>query len=150
MVDSNDIIDALVTQLKDIPALVAAVGGDADRIFAYKDAYPLSVSLRDAIYAQPTPSVMVAFEARRRDKNGDWPTIRHDLLVAVRPGSVAGYASIAALITEGTPTGAGLPMYTLEVHPDCLPFGVDLPELQRESDANGIDYYVLTLSFKEK
>lgn len=150
MVDTNDIIDALITQLRDIPDLVTAVGGDETRIFAYKDAYPGSVSLREAVYSQTTPSVMVAFEARKRDKNGEWPTVRHDLLVIVRPSSVSGYATIAALITEGTPTTAALPMYILEIHADCLPFGVDLPELQRESDANGIDYYTLLLSFKEK
>lgn len=150
MVDTNDIIDALIVLLQDIPDLVEALGDDATKIFAYKDAYPDSVSLRKAIYGQPTPSVMVAFEARRRDKNGEWPTIRHDLLLSVRPNSVGDYASIAALVTEGVPTSSGLKICDLEAVSDCLPFGVDLPELQRETDENGIDYYTLLLSFREK
>ncbi len=150
MVDSNDIIDALILLLQDIPELVTALGGDETRIFAYKDAYPESISLRDSIYIQPTPSVMIAFDGRRRDKNGEWPTIRHDLLAVVRPSSVGDYASIAALITEGVPaSGGGLKICDLTVVSDCLPFGVDLPELQRESDQNGIDYYTLLLSFRE-
>lgn len=150
MVDTNDIIDALILLLRDIPDLVEAVGGDEERIFAYKDAFPNSVSLRDAIYAQPTPSVMAAFDARRRGSNGDFSTIVHDLMVIIRPASVSDYASIAALVMQGTPTSQGLAMDLIEVHSDCLPFGMDLPELRRESDANGIDYYTLTLSFREK
>jgi hypothetical protein len=151
MVDTNDIIDALVLLLKDVPDLVTAVGSDETKIFAYKDAYPTSVSLRDAIYVQPTPSIMVAFQARLRATNGDWSTIRHDVLVIARPSSVADYASIAALVTEGVPTsGGGIKLCDLEVVSDCLPFSVDLPELQRESDENGIDYYTLLLSFREK
>jgi hypothetical protein len=149
LVDSNDIIDALIPLLQDIPGLVTAVGGDEERIFAYKDACPNSVSLRDAIYAQPTPSAMIAFEARRAGRNGDFQTVQHDLLVIIRPGSVSDYASIAALVMRGIPTGQGLTMDLLTVHSDCLPFGMDLPELRRESDANGIDYYTLLLSFRE-
>ena len=153
MVDSNDIIDALILLLRDIPDLVTAVGGDETGIFAYKDAYPTSVSLRDAIYVQPTPSVMVAFQARRRAApigGGSFVTISHDLLAIIRPGSVSHYASIAALILEGVPTSVGLALCNVDVISSCDSFGVDLPELQRESDANGIDYYTLLLSFREK
>jgi hypothetical protein len=153
LVDSNSIIDALVLLLKDIPDLVEAVGDDDTRIFAYKDEYPESVSLRSAIYSQPTPSIMVAFQARTRTGpigGGGWVTIRHDLLVIIRPSSVADYASIAALVTEGVPTSVGVALCNADVVSDCDPFGVDLPELVRESDENGIDYYTLLLSFRER
>lgn len=152
MVDTNDIIDALILLLRDIPDLVAACGDDDERIFAYKDAYPTSVSLRDAIYQQPTPSVMLAFQGRKRDTGigGSFPTIRHDILAVMRPGSVSDYAAMAALITEGVPTSSGLKMCDIDVIADCDPFGVDLPELERMSDENGIDYYQLLLSFKER
>ena len=71
-------------------------------------------------------------------------------MVSVRPNSVADYATIAGLVTEGKPAAVGLEICNIEIQSDCLPFGVDLPELVRETDDNGIDYYTLTLSFREK
>ncbi len=150
MVDTNDIIDALILLLRDIPDLVKALGDDETRIFAYKDEYPQSISLQQAIYDQSTPSVMLAFQARARASRGDFATYRHDILVIIRPSSVADYASIAALISEGKPESVGLEICNIDVVDDCDPFGVDLPELRRESDENGIDYYTLLLSFNEK
>jgi hypothetical protein len=149
LVNSNDIIDALILLLQDIPDLVTAVGGDETRIFAYKDVFPGSISLRDAIYKQPTPSVMVAFQGRKSGGgNHRISTIRHNLLVIVRPSSVADYAEIVALILEGTPTSTGLPIGNVNIA-DCLPFGGDDWDFQRESDENGIDYYTLLLNFEE-
>lgn len=149
MVDTNDIIDALILLLRDIPDLVAACGDDDERIFAYKDAYPTSVSLRDAIYQQPTPSVMLAFQGRRSGGgNHRISTVTHSILVIIRPSSVSDYATIAAQVLEGVPTSVGLSIGAISIS-DCLPFGGDEWNFERHSDENGIDYYQLVLNLEE-
>ena len=55
MIDPSEIVTNLVAMLRDVPDLVAEVGGDAERIYAYHDQYPKNVSLVHAIHAMPAP-----------------------------------------------------------------------------------------------
>ena len=57
MIDPSEIVDALITLLRDIPDLVIEMGGDPERIYAYHDQYPKKVSLTHAIHQMPAPSI---------------------------------------------------------------------------------------------
>ena len=45
MINPAELVDGLVTKLRDIPELVAEMNGDPGRIYAYHDAYPKRISL---------------------------------------------------------------------------------------------------------
>ena len=55
MINPAEITNSLVSLLREIPELVAEVGGDPERIFAYHDLYPKRVSLELAKYQMPAP-----------------------------------------------------------------------------------------------
>jgi len=41
MIDTSDLVDNLVATLRDIPGLVDEMAGDPERIYAYRDQYPV-------------------------------------------------------------------------------------------------------------
>ena len=51
------------------------------------------------------------------------------------------------LVTKGVPTAAGAPMLNATVHPSCYP--MDLPLIQRQTDAEGLDYFEVLITFTE-
>ena len=55
MIDPSEIVNNLVGMLRDIPALVTEVGGDAARIYAYHDSYPKNISLTHALHQMASP-----------------------------------------------------------------------------------------------
>ena len=57
------------------------------------------------------------------------------------------YYLLFRLITKGTPTAAGVAMLNATVHASCYP--MDLPHIQRQTDAEGLDYFEVPLSFTE-
>lgn len=61
MYNPQDILDEMVVLLKAIPALVTALGGDADVITAFEDSYPEHTDLTAAVQALPHPSLLVAW-----------------------------------------------------------------------------------------
>jgi hypothetical protein len=57
------------------------------------------------------------------------------------------YYRLFRLITKGVPTAAGVEMLNVTVHESCYP--MDLPQIQRQTDAEGLDYFEVPLSFTE-
>ena len=57
------------------------------------------------------------------------------------------YYRLFRLITKGVPVSAGAPMLNVTVHPSCYP--MDLPPIQRQTDAEGLDYFEVPLTFTE-
>lgn len=49
------------------------------------------------------------------------------------------YYRMFRLITKGVPIGSDVPMENVTVHPSCSP--MDLPSIQRQTDAEGLDYF---------
>jgi hypothetical protein len=49
------------------------------------------------------------------------------------------------LITKGVPASAGVSMINSTVHSSCYP--MDVPSIQRATDAEGLDYFELSMSF---
>jgi hypothetical protein len=61
------------------------------------------------------------------------------------PGTA--YYRLFRLITKGVPAAAGVALLNATVHPSCYP--MDLPQIQRQTDAEGLDYFEVPLSFTE-
>jgi hypothetical protein len=57
------------------------------------------------------------------------------------------YYSLFRLITKGVPASVGQPMSNVTVHQSCYP--MDLPLVQRQQDAEGVDYFEAPLAFTE-
>ena len=77
---------------------------------------------------------------------------RSRVLLAVVFGLELGLLSwgiyvFAGLITKGIPESAGAPMLNVTVHSSCYP--MDVPSIQRATDAEGLDYFEVQLAFVE-
>jgi hypothetical protein len=151
MIDPYELVDDLVATLRDIPDLVAAMGADASRIFAYRDTYPKKVSLVHAIHTMPAPGCMAVWQGSAPGSFGGMDVWKHQVTLFLRVGENAdpsAYYAIFRLITKGAPvTTVDVQMINLTVHASCYP--MDLPQIQRQTDAEGLDYFEVPLSFTE-
>ena len=57
------------------------------------------------------------------------------------------YYRMFRLITKGVPAQPAQPMLNATVHPSCQP--MDLPAIQRQTDAEGLDYFEVPITFTE-
>ena len=57
------------------------------------------------------------------------------------------YYKLFRLITKGVPAGSAVPMLNATVHGSCHP--MDLPLIQRQTDAEGVDYFEVPITFTE-
>lgn len=57
------------------------------------------------------------------------------------------YYRLFRLITKGAPASAGVVMINATVHASCYP--MDVPSIQRATDAEGLDYFEVSMSFTE-
>ncbi len=150
MIDPSEIVNNLVTLLRDIPDLTAEMGADSERIYAYHDEYPARVSLAQAIHAMPTPSVMAVWMGTAPGSFGGVDVWKHAVTLYLRAGEGGGptaYCRLFRLITKGVPASTGVEMLSATVHPSCYP--MDLPMIQRQTDAEGVDYFEVPITFTE-
>jgi hypothetical protein len=151
MIDPSEIVTNLVAMLRDIPALVTEVGGDPARVYPYHDSYPKNISLVHAIHNMPAPSIMAAWQGTGPGSFGNVDVWKHQITLFLRakPEANAGtaYYRLFRLITKGIPAAAGIAMENATVHPSC--HAMDLPQIQRQTDAEALDYFEVPLSFTE-
>lgn len=151
MIDPSSLITSLVALLRDIPEVVAEMGGDAGRIYAYRDDYPVRVSLAQAIHEMPAPAIMAAWMGTAPGALSGVDVWKHSITLYVRAGEGGGapgpYYRIFRLVTKGVPASAGVEMLNATVHPSCYP--MDLPTIQRQTDAEGVDYFEIPITFTE-
>ena len=144
MTDTSELVNNLVAQLRDIPELVAEMDGDADRIYAYHDQYPKRSSLVLAIHQMPAPSIMAAWQGTVPGSFGGNDVWKHQVTLYLRSRETfdgdppTAYYRLFRLITKGVPESAGMTMLNLTIHPSCYP--MDVPSIQRATDAEGLDY----------
>src|ERR1035437_5075777 len=137
MIDASEIVNNLVAMLRDVPALVAEVGNDATRIYAYHDSYPKNVSLTHALHQMPSPSIMAVWQGTQPGSFGGVDVWKHQvtLFLRAKEETTAGtaYYRLFRLITKGIRPGAGLVLKT----PPVLPFASPraLPSIQRQPAA---------------
>ncbi len=152
MIDPSVLVDNLVAVLRDIQDLVLEMDGDPERIFAYHDQYPKRSSLAVAIHQMPVPAIMVAWQGTVPGTFGGMDVWKHQVTLYLRARETADsdappYYLLHRLITKGVPASADVPMCNLTVHPSCYP--MDLPAIQRATDAEGLDYFEMPISFTE-
>jgi hypothetical protein len=149
-----DLVDGLVTAMQDVADLVTAMGDDEDRIYAYHDRYPDKSSLGKARYEMKSPSIMVAWMGLMNEGGVDpW---KHKISIALRAASEAddatfvGYNGLLKLIWNGKkdPNDAEeQPIKYKSILTSCYP--MELESFLRQTDAAGIDYFEITVSFTE-
>ena len=153
MIDPSELITNLIGTLRDIPDLVVEMGGDAERIYPYHDSYPKNVSLVHAIHAMPAPGLMVVWQGTQPGSFGGVDVWKHQITLFLRAKETfegdapTAYYRLFRLITKGVPTAGGVEMLNVTVHESCYP--MDLPQIQRQTDAEGLDYFEVPLSFTE-
>jgi len=153
MIDASVLVDNLVSLLRDIPELVVEMNSDPDRIYAYHDQYPKRSSLALAIHQMPVPSILVAWQGTVPGSFGGNDVWKLQMSMYLRARETfdgdppTAYYRLFRLITKGVPTSTGVPLLYSTVHPSCYP--MDLPSIQRATDAEGLDYFEMTPSFVE-
>jgi hypothetical protein len=153
MIDPSQLVTNLAAMLRDIPDLIAEMGGDPERIYAYHDQYPKRVSLTHAIHSMPAPSVMAVWMGTAPGSFGGVDVWKHQVTLYLRaPETFDGdpptaYYRLFRLITKGVPSAGGMQMLNATVHPNCYP--MDLPLIQRQTDAEGVDYFEVPITFTE-
>jgi hypothetical protein len=153
LVNPSEIAEALVAALRDIPDLVAELGGDETRIYAYHDRFPDRVSHERAKETMEHPAIMIVWmgtRLARREQHTAWEH-RFSLFLRAKPETgdpPDSYYKLYRLILTGVPAkGDGLEMQYATIHPDCLPFGE--PGMDRTIDTVGVDLFEISLSFDE-
>ena len=153
MIDPSELVNNLVTTLREIADLVTEMSGDDARIYAYHDQYPKNVSLVHAIHQMPAPAIMAVWQGTQPGSFGGVDVWKHQVTLFLRARDTSGdttptaYYRLFRLITKGVPAGSEVPMLNVTVHPSCYP--MDLPLIQRQTDAEGLDYFEVPLSFTE-
>ncbi len=151
MIDPSEIVNNLVAMLRDVPELVTEVANDPARIYAYHDSYPKNVSLVHAIHQMASPSIMVAWQGTQPGYFGGVDVWKHQITLFMRAKEEAtagtAYYRLFRLITKGVPTAQGIALLNVTIHASCYP--MDLPMIQRQTDAEGLDYFEVPLSFTE-
>jgi len=153
MINPAELVDNLVALLRAIPDLVAEMEGDPERIFAYHDQYPKKASLAQAIHIMPAPAVMAVWQGTAPGTFGSMDVWKHQVTLYLRAREAsesdppAAYYRLFRLITKGVPEGSEVPMLNATVHPSCYP--MDLPSIQRQTDAEGLDYFEVPITFTE-
>jgi hypothetical protein len=101
----------------------------------------------------PAPAIMAAWQGTQPGSFGGMDVWKHSVTLYLRAGeSLPGdpptvYYRLFRLITKGVPASLGVPMLNATVHPSCYP--MDLPLIQRQTDAEGLDYFEVPLTFTE-
>jgi hypothetical protein len=153
MINPAELVDNLVAMLRAIPDLVAEMDGHPDRIYAYHDQYPKKASLAQAIHTMPAPAVMAVWQGTAPGTFGTVDVWKHQVTLYLRSRETdesdppAAYYRLFRLITKGVPEGTEVPMLNATVHPSCYP--MDLPQIQRQTDAEGLDYFEVPITFTE-
>lgn len=153
MINTAELVDNLVALLRDIPELVEEMTGRPERIYAYHDQYPKRSSLALAIHQMPAPSIMAVWNGTEPGSFGGTEVWKHQVKLFLRAKETfegdppTAYSRLFRLIVKGVPASAGVPMVNATVHPSCYP--MDLPRTERQTDAEGLDYFDVPISFTE-
>lgn len=149
MINPADLVAALVTALRDIPAYVTEMNGDASNIFAYEDQFPTTASVQQAIAKMTPPQTMVVFEGTSQgnfDRNEVW---KHRISIIQRAYGKS--TTLWHLFVNGIPASGTQRLFYTNILSTCMP--MDIPSVQRvpllvSQDAI-IDFYQISATFTE-
>ena len=159
MINPGTLVAAIVAKLRDIPALVTAIGGDATKIVSYDFRYPKQTSFREAVSELTAPGLLVVFRGIGPSLfpgiSNSRSTRRYDFAVFVRSREIvdadpatAGYYAVFEEMEKGVVTGSGQRFIYSEIVSGCYPIGGPLSVLPG-SDEEGRDYWEVRFSLHE-
>jgi len=144
MTNAGELVDNFVELLRQIPELVSEMDGDSSRIGAYHDSFPEASSVENAVHTMQAPGILVVWMGEEPGSIGDLQAYRQKLRVYIRARD---YYKVCGLLRHGVPTSIGIPLLRATVHPSCLP--MDLPRIDRRTDAEQLDYFEVDVGFME-
>jgi hypothetical protein len=151
MLHPTTLAEAQVAMLRLIPELVSDMGGDATKIYAYKDEYGVNTDLAAAIQQMPADrGLMVVWRGTGpRDRGGFQEVWDHRFSYVLRGVDPA---TAFVHVVNGIPSD-GSERYTRRApHTHCLP--PKTPSIERRSLLIGqesvIDYFEISVVYTEK
>ncbi len=162
MIDGRMLVDTLVDALRTVPDLLAAVGDDEEKIYAYHDSYPDSIDIEQARRLMPVPSVMASYGGLQwgGDSTDPWEhVVQLDLRIGRETAPVEGeetpedettargYSRMIRALTKARPAGWDVELIHGSVLASCYPPQVQ--SIQRQSDREGVDYFEVLMNFRE-
>jgi len=126
MLKWTEIASAIVAKLRDIPGLVAAMGGDPSVISAYRDRWPSQSWLHAALVELKAPYILVVWRRTGPGSFAGHGGRQHEFSIIIRPPEdvpgAADAADISDLIVDGVPAGGGGNKLLDEtIHSGCYP-----------------------------
>lgn len=147
MVDLLKLLDDVASMMRSCPMILAELDDAPDAILAYADeATSPENSLTRAIYSQPNGTILIAWQATGLPT--DMGGFSHHLDFYVRALRRESPLSLLKAIMDGVPVGD-----TLRWRYKCVNEFVDpmqVEEIARLTDEEGVDFYVIRASFREK
>lgn len=147
MVDVDNLLDAIVSAMRDNSVLVGLTTG-ASSITAYHHIYPKKVSVFEEINRISPGQIMITWTntiiAGR--SNG----IEHQFSAYLRPAGRIG--TIFQAMRDGIVTAAGQKFKLVEIDPHCHPVNITglSSRIVSLSDAMSLDYHEISLSVTER
>jgi hypothetical protein len=149
LVDLITLLNDISGTLRSCPEVSDELDGNVSTVLPYEDVTTATTnSLARAIYTMPNGSVLVAWlttDIVEGELQSAW---EHRVEIYVRAVKLKSPLKLVNAIIDGKPEGQDLPWRYLCVNDDVLP--VEISEVARIVDEEGIDYYVMRCAFKEK
>lgn len=134
--------------MRSCPEILAELDGKAEAVSAYIDeATSTANSLTTMIYRQPNGTVFVAWQTSDISE-GEMEGWAHSLDIYVRALRQKSPLPLINAIIDGVPAGEAVRWRYSCVNDFVMPMQVE--EIARLTDEEGIDFYVIRTSFKEK
>jgi hypothetical protein len=158
MVDPACLVERLAAALRAIPELVTELKGLTENVIAYHDRFPRRSSLATALHDMPSGSLLIAWSGMGPATRGSMEMWRHELVIFLRAleeteqSDSTWYSRVYRLLVRGVPQDPDLnpngeAMYMLSIVPACEP--MNLPSIVRDTDANGLDFFRVSICFTE-
>lgn len=133
MIDPNEIVDSIVTMLRDIPEVVEAVDNALENIYGYYGKWPEENSSMLAVLQTRRSKILVVSRGFYEGQLGSMGANKYPLSLFIQPRDGDSGESVAAKILGGVPSSgdpAGVKFRFLALHPLCHPI-TDSPRFQR-------------------
>ena len=147
MTDLLGLLNDLTGILRSCPEVAAELDGNVESVVAYADLTTQKNSLGEAVYGQPNGSVLIAWTSTDITE-AEPQAWEHGLEIYVRAMRLKSPLALIRAIVDGIPADGDMPWRFLCVNEWVLP--VDIGEIARVVDEEGIDYYVIRCAFREK
>jgi hypothetical protein len=101
----------------------------------------------------PLPGIMVAWQGTQPGSFSAMDVWKHQITLYLRSREMVegdaptSYYRLFRTLVKGIPAGTTTAMLDTVVHSSCYP--MDIPMIQRQTDAEGLDYFEVPITFTE-